>query len=302
VRGNPARTFVASWRENARAPVAGVIRIQIVIGSAMRVFDFHHAIVRAPCRSVIDGIRSDAHAEPSFEKISKEHETYVAALRDAGLAVDVLPPLERYPDSMFVEDPAFVIPEGAIQLRSGADARRGEGEEIASALRRHFHTVLALEGDEYVDGGDVLIAPDGIFIGLSKRTNRKGAEALREMLAKLGRKSRIAQTPDTILHFKTAVSLLTEDMLVTTKVMAASGIFAGFKIFMSYSSARIFPVPLTSLPNRACAWCRCPSAKSASSTRDFRACRCAGLRGVDGEPKAERTRGILCFDLINQTI
>jgi dimethylargininase len=232
VRGNPARTFVASWRENARAPVAGVIRIQIVIGSAMRVFDFHHAIVRAPCRSVIDGIRSDAHAEPSFEKISKEHETYVAALRDAGLAVDVLPPLERYPDSMFVEDPAFVIPEGAIQLRSGADARRGEGEEIASALRRHFHTVLALEGDEYVDGGDVLIAPDGIFIGLSKRTNRKGAEALREMLAKLGRKSRIAQTPDTILHFKTAVSLLTEDMLVTTKVMAASGIFAGFKIFI----------------------------------------------------------------------
>jgi dimethylargininase len=198
----------------------------------MRVFDFDHAIVRTPGRSVIDGIRSDARAEPSYEKIAQEHAAYVAALRDAGLAVDVLPPLERYPDSMFVEDPAFVLPEGAIRLRSGAEARRGEGEEIANALRRHFETVFALEGDEYVDGGDVLIAPDEIFIGLSKRTNRKGAEALHAKLAQLGRKARIAQTPDTILHFKTAVSLFCEDTVIATKAMAASGIFADFKILL----------------------------------------------------------------------
>jgi dimethylargininase len=198
----------------------------------MRVFEFNHAIVRTPGHSVIDGIRSDAHAEPSFEKIAKEHAIYVAALRDAGLVVEVLPSLERYPDSMFVEDPAFVLPEGAIQLRSGADARRGEGEEIASALQRHFDCVLALEGDEYVDGGDVLIAPDEIFIGLSKRTNRKGAEAFRAKLAQLGRKARIAQTPDTILHFKTAVSLLSEDAVIATRAMAASGIFADFKIVL----------------------------------------------------------------------
>jgi dimethylargininase len=198
----------------------------------MRVFDFDDAIVRAPGHSVVDGIRSDARATPAYEKIVQEHAAYIAALREAGLRVDVLPPLERYPDAMFVEDPAFVIPEGAIQLRSGADARRGEGEEIASALRRHFAIVFALEGDEYVDGGDVLIALDEIFIGLSKRTNRKGAEALRAKLAQLGRKSRIAQTPDTILHFKTAVSLLSEDTVVATRAMAESSIFAGFKIIL----------------------------------------------------------------------
>ena len=201
-------------------------------GNRMRVFDFDPAIVRTPGRSVIDGIRSDARAEPSYETIAQEHAAYVAALRDAGLAVDVLPPLERYPDSMFVEDPAFVLPEGAIRLRSGAEARRGEGEEIANELRRHFEIMFALEGDEYVDGGDVLIAPDKIFIGLSKRTNRKGAEALHAKLAQLGRKARIAQTPDTILHFKTAVSLLCEDTVIATKAMAASRIFADFKILL----------------------------------------------------------------------
>ena len=196
----------------------------------MRVFDFDHAIVRAPGRSVVDGIRSDARAELSYEKIVQEHAAYIAALRDAGVAVDVLPPLERFPDSMFVEDPAFVLRESAIQLRSGAEARRGEGEEIADALRRHFEVVFALEGDEYVDGGDVLIAPDEIFIGLSKRTNIKGAESLRAKLVQLGRKVRIAQTPATILHFKTAVSLLNEDIVIATKAMAESGIFGDFKV------------------------------------------------------------------------
>jgi len=198
----------------------------------MRVFDFDRAIVREPGRSVVDGIRSDLLAAPSYEKIAQEHARYVAALRDAGLAVDVLPPLERYPDSMFVEDPAFVLPEGAVLLRSGAASRLGESAEIADILTRHFETVLALEGEEYVDCGDVLVTPETVFIGLSKRTNRIGAEALRANLAQFGRETRITQTPDTILHFKTAVSLLSEDTVVATKAMAASGIFNGFKVVL----------------------------------------------------------------------
>jgi dimethylargininase len=197
------------------------------------VFDFDHAIVRAPGRSVVNGLRNDARAEPSYERIAKEHAIYVAALRDAGLTVDVLPPLERYPDSMFVEDPALVFPEGAILLRPGAASRLRETAEIAGAVKRHFETVLALEGEEYVDGGDVLVTPETVFIGLSKRTNRTGAEALCARLAQLGRKARIAQTPDTILHFKTAVALLDEDTIVATKAMAASGIFAGFKVVLA---------------------------------------------------------------------
>src|ERR1700687_6091388 len=101
----------------------------------MRVFDFDHAIVREPGRSVVRGIRGDPHAAPSFEGILREHGLYVAALRAAGLQVDVLPPLERYPDSVFVEDPALVFAEGAILLRPGAATRLGESEETRSVLR-----------------------------------------------------------------------------------------------------------------------------------------------------------------------
>ena len=47
------------------------------------------------------------------------------------LGVETLDPLEAYPDSVFVEDPALVFPEGAILLRPGAPSRRGR-----SARRR----------------------------------------------------------------------------------------------------------------------------------------------------------------------
>ena len=199
----------------------------------MRVFDFTNAIVRTPGRSVVGGLRANVSLVPDFDGVCREHAAYVAALREAGLKVDVLPPLEEFPDSVFVEDPALVFPDGAVLLRPGAPTRLGEREDMRSALKRHFAQVPELEGDEYVDGGDVMVTPDLVFIGLSARTNRKGAEALTKKLAALGRKARIAATPKSILHFKTASSLLDESAVLATQAMADSGIFADFRIVVT---------------------------------------------------------------------
>lgn len=196
----------------------------------MRVFDFDRAIVREPGRSVVHGLRSDTGPSLDFEAILREHTAYVAALRAARLDVEVLPPLEAFPDSVFVEDPALVFPEGAILLRPGAATRLGEADEMRAPLARRFARVLALGQDEYADGGDVLVTPDLVFIGLSARTTRKGAEALARMLAALGRSAKIAETPAGILHFKTASSLLAEDTVLATRAMAQSGVFAGFDV------------------------------------------------------------------------
>jgi dimethylargininase len=196
----------------------------------MRVYDFNRAIVREPGRSVINGLRPDRGSAVSFEKIGADHHAYVKALRTAGLEVDVLPPLEAYPDSVFVEDPAIVFPEGAILMRPGAASRLGESAEIEGALRRHFERVLRLTGDEYVDGGDVLVTPNTVFIGLSARTTRCGAEALRDRLRELGRDTRIVETPKTVLHLKSASALLDDSTIIATRALAQSGIFSGFDI------------------------------------------------------------------------
>ena len=193
------------------------------------VYRFDSALVRSPARSVVRGLRADDRGDPSYEGVVGEHQAYVAALRAAGVEVTVLPPLEAFPDSVFVEDPALVFAEGAILLRPGADARAGEVAEIGPALREIFDTVLELPAPGFADGGDVLLTPKGVMIGLSARTNRIGAEALLACLRQLGRTGEIVETPAGVLHFKTDCSLLDEDSVFSTRRLARSGVFDGFR-------------------------------------------------------------------------
>lgn len=193
------------------------------------VYRFNTAIVRCPGRSVVRGLRADDRGDPTFEGVAAEHAAYVAALEDAGVRVTVLPALEAFPDSIFVEDPALVFTEGAILLRPGAETRAREVEHIAPSLGEHFDTVLRL-GAGFADGGDILTTPERVLIGLSARTDRAGAEALQAALARLGRKSDAVTTPAGVLHFKTDCSLLDEERVLSTRRLAASGVFRDFRV------------------------------------------------------------------------
>lgn len=194
----------------------------------MSVFRFNRAIVREPGRSVVDGLRFEDRGAPSYEAVRTEHYAYADALRSAGLGVTMLPPLEAFPDSMFVEDPALVFSEGAILLRPGALTRAGEVSELAPAIGEHFKLILELQSG-FADGGDVLITPEKVMIGLSDRTDRTGAEHLAACLAELGRKSQIVETPDDVLHLKSACSLIDDATVLCTPSLAETGIFDGFR-------------------------------------------------------------------------
>jgi dimethylargininase len=193
-----------------------------------RCFDFSHAILRRPGRSVVDGLRSHDGPGPVYECILAEHEAYANALRDAGLAVDILGPLEDFPDSVFVEDPALVFSEGAILLNPGTATRNGEGKHLLAALDHHFANVVRLDRG-FADGGDVMVTPQQIMIGLSNRTDPTGARCLAEMLQALGYAAQVVQPPEGALHLKTIASLIDEETMLTTKEGEASGLFARFR-------------------------------------------------------------------------
>lgn len=194
----------------------------------MSAFDFTHALLRSPGHSVTQGLRDGDHAGPAFDAVAREHEAYAGALRELGLRVEVLPALEEFPDSIFVEDPALVFSEGAILLRPGAPTRAGEVAEIAPALETRFEHVLRLEGG-YVDGGDVLTTPDEVLIGLSARTDAAGAQALIAALAELGRKGRVVTTPPGVLHFKTGCGLIDESTVAIAAALDEAEMFGGLK-------------------------------------------------------------------------
>lgn len=193
-------------------------------------FRFSHAITRTPADSVANGLRAVDSGDPSGPAFRLEHERYVSALQEAGLEVTVLPALEAYPDSCFVEDPAFCLPDAAIVLRPGTQSRRGEAEEIRAALEDRFDVVIDLPEGGFVDGGDVLMLDDEILIGLSARTDRRGAEDFKAILYALGYEARVCETPDGVLHFKTACSTLGDGAILATRVMAESGFFDGRKV------------------------------------------------------------------------
>lgn len=191
---------------------------------------FTHALVRPPAGSAVDGLRAVDRGAPDIGALGLEHAAYCAALQAAGIDVTALPPLEAFPDSVFVEDPALVFPEGAILLDPGAASRRGEVAAIAPAIRERFETVIELEAGR-AEGGDCLTAPDAVLIGLSDRTSREGAEALVRALAALGRPARIVEPPPGVLHFKTACALIDDrTVLATRDLLAAGDVFGGLEV------------------------------------------------------------------------
>lgn len=196
------------------------------------IFDFTDVIVRTPAPSVVDGLRAIDVGAPRYDGVLAEHAAYVRAMQDAGVAVETLPPLPAFPDSVFVEDAALVFHEGAIVLRPGAPSRRGEAAEIAPVLARRFARVLQLS-EGAVDGGDVLATPRGVFIGQSARTNAEGARALIALLATLNQEGRAVETPNGVLHFKSDCSLLDEETVLATPALAASGVFDGFRVALT---------------------------------------------------------------------
>ncbi|MFK8029366.1 MAG: dimethylarginine dimethylaminohydrolase family protein [Gammaproteobacteria bacterium] len=194
-------------------------------------YAFDTAIVRSPAASVVDGLRDGNGPNPDFEVVCHEHAQYVEALKHAGVNVVRLPALDAFPDSVFVEDPALVFSQGAIELRPGALSRQGEVAEISSALREQFDVVLSLPAG-YADGGDMLLTPKGLMIGLSARTDEAGAKALQTCLSKFNIASQIVATPPGVLHFKSDCSLLDEETVLSTQRLASSGVFDGFKVVL----------------------------------------------------------------------
>ncbi len=195
----------------------------------MTIYRFDQAIVRRPAESVVNGLRAVDRGPPDVDALMDEHSAYVLALEAAGVTVTVLPPAPAYPDAVFVEDPALVFAAGAVALRPGAATRFGEVEELLPELHRRFREVIELPGPGFVEGGDVLVTPASVMIGLSERTNREGAEALIECLTHLGLQGTIVHTPSDVLHFKSDCSLLDEETVFCTRRLASSGVFADLR-------------------------------------------------------------------------
>jgi dimethylargininase len=197
----------------------------------MRSFTFSHAITRRPASSIIAGLRAVDTGTPDLGLMQAHHTDYVAVLRSTGASVVELDAIEAFPDSVFVEDTALCLPEGAVVMRPGAPTRLGEAVEMAPHLTALYGQVMRIEGaDSYIEGGDILTTETEILVGRSARTNAAGVAELARLVTPWGHKLREVYTPPGILHFKTDCSLLDAETILSTKRLAESGCFEGYRV------------------------------------------------------------------------
>lgn len=142
---------------------------------------------------------------PDFESAEDAHSAYVAALEAHGTSVTILHPLSKYPDSCFVEDTAVMIDEKAVISNMGHPSRSGEEVAVLEYLSDDYEIVRMPEKCK-LDGGDVVFYDDCFLIGLSTRTNKEGADFLKQEIKEVGYDVKYINIPKSTLHLTTVCS------------------------------------------------------------------------------------------------
>lgn len=196
---------------------------------------FKHTIVRTPCSKVCDGITSAPElGKPVYEKALEQHAAYIEALKACGVDVMVLPPMEEYPDSCFMEDVAVVTAKCAVVTNPGAASRNGEKGAVVDALKAFYpeDVIEYIKAPGTLEGGDVMMCGDTFYVGESARTNKDGIAQFAAILGKYGYKV-IGVPLEKVLHLKTGVNYLENG------VMLVSGEFVDKPEFAQYKKIEI---------------------------------------------------------------
>jgi len=190
---------------------------------------FKRAIVRRPCRNFINGLTSAGLGKPDYDQALEQHSIYIGTLKACGLEVAVLEADERYPDSVFVEDPAVVTDRLAVITRPGALSRRGEETGIAEALKTYYPRLERIQAPGTLEGGDVMRAGERFFVGLSQRTNREGFDQFARILEKYGYAATSVPLRH-VLHLKTGLAYLENNNLLAAGEFLSDPVFQDFRI------------------------------------------------------------------------
>jgi dimethylargininase len=154
-----------------------------------------------------------------------QHDWYRKLLKSLGHEVVSLPADDAYPDCVFIEDTAIVLDDMAVITRPGAESRRGETRAVADALEL-YRPLIHLEAPATLDGGDVLVADDRIYVGLSTRTNEAAIAQLRYHT----RREVIPVPVNGCLHLKTAITRVSRDTMLLNRDCVDASLFADWKL------------------------------------------------------------------------
>lgn len=186
------------------------------------------ALLREVADTFDRAIVSDDGRAPDVAKARQQHDRYANALREAGYDIDVVAADDNQPDCVFIEDTGVVIGSVVVAARPGARERRDEVQPVIDLLRERF-PVAQIDAPGTLDGGDVMVMGDRLFVGRSRRTNHEGIEQLRGAAESQGM-SVVAVPVDGVLHLKSGVLPVDDHTVVVTPGTVDEGLLEGLRI------------------------------------------------------------------------
>lgn len=177
---------------------------------------------------MVDGITTARLGPVDYPLLREQHNAYLSALKKCGLELIILNADEDYPDSVFMEDVALLTSKCAIISRPGASSRREEISSMRMVLEPHYKIIEQIKPEGTLDAGDVMMAGDHFYIGLSERTNDAGADQLITILNKYGFGGSKVVLED-MLHLKTGISFIENNTVVVAGLMKTNKVFSSYK-------------------------------------------------------------------------
>ncbi|WP_263399258.1 dimethylarginine dimethylaminohydrolase family protein [Sutcliffiella deserti] len=114
-------------------------------------------------------------------KAIKQHNKFVEKMKEHQIEVISLDPMEKFPEQVFTRDIGFTLGDKVFVSRMGSGVRDGEEELFKGWLEKHEITYEVLQ-DSSIEGGDVIIDQDTLFVGISGRTSSEVIHTLEKQL------------------------------------------------------------------------------------------------------------------------
>ena len=180
---------------------------------------YKYVITRSPGANYVKAISSTGESQKvDLEKLYYQHQQYCLILEKLGLIVIKLPVNNKFPDGCFVEDPCVIYGNTVVKTILGVDSRKGEGDAICDVLK-YFKNVKQMKKPGAVDGGDVIITENNIFIGNSARTNLEGIKQFKQLLKNEKLPTVIVIPVTQCLHLKSAATYIGKNIVLLSNMV-----------------------------------------------------------------------------------
>jgi N-dimethylarginine dimethylaminohydrolase len=144
-----------------------------------------------------------------IERAIEQHGEFVKTLQEHDIEVILLPYHKKYPEQVFTRDIGFTLGQTIFVAKMAHDVRKGEEDVLIQWLHDEEMSYYNLAEDK-IEGGDVIIDRDTIYVGLSNRTHQQAIDHLQSLLNQFDVKA--IPFKDKFLHLDCVFNVVSPDV------------------------------------------------------------------------------------------